>query len=95
MDKVEFAKFRNEFNVAQHLALCNGTLLLLFGGEWSVIFVKDYRENLVKRLNIGNNFCTACIFSNRPRVAIVKCTYVQHFWCGSQIHLEAWKSGAF
>lgn len=44
MDKVEFAKFPNEFDVAQHLDLCNSTLLLLLRGEWVVIFLKDYRR---------------------------------------------------
>lgn len=42
MDKVEFAKFTNEFDVAQHLDLCDSTLLLLLRGEWAVTFVKDY-----------------------------------------------------
>lgn len=44
VDKVEFAKFPNEFDVAQHLDLCNSTLLLLVRGEGAVISLKDYRE---------------------------------------------------
>lgn len=44
MDKVKFAKFTNKFDVAQHLDLCNGTLLLLFRGERAIVFIKDYRE---------------------------------------------------
>ena len=44
VDKVEFAKFPNEFDVAEHLDLRNSTLLLLLRGEWAVTFLKDYRE---------------------------------------------------
>lgn len=44
VDKVEFAKFADEFDVAQHLDLCDGALLLLLRGEWAVAFVKDYRK---------------------------------------------------
>ncbi len=51
MDKVEFAKFPNEFDVAQHLDLCHGTLLLLLRSEWAVLFVKDYRGIKKKREN--------------------------------------------
>lgn len=43
VDKIEFSKFPNEFDVAQHLELCNTTLLLLLRGEWVVLFVKDYK----------------------------------------------------
>lgn len=49
VDKVEFAKFADEFDVTQHLDLCDGTLLLLLRGEWAVAFVKDYRKR--KRTN--------------------------------------------
>lgn len=43
VDKVEFAKFPDEFDVAQHLELCNRALLLLLRGEWAVLFFVDYR----------------------------------------------------
>lgn len=43
VDKAEFAKFPDKFDVAQHLDLCNGALLLFLGSEWVVMFVKDYR----------------------------------------------------
>ena len=49
MDEVEFAKFPDEFDVAQHLELCNTTLLLLLRGERGVIFVKDYRKKGQKK----------------------------------------------
>lgn len=59
VDKVEFAKFADEFNVAQHLDLCNSTLLLLVRGEWAIIFLKNYREgkNSQKRgtINAGHD----------------------------------------
>lgn len=41
MDEVEFAKFPDEFNVAKHLDLGNGTLLLLFRSKRVVMFVID------------------------------------------------------
>lgn len=42
MDEVEFAQFTDEFDVAQHLDLCNCTLFLLLRGEWAVMFVEVY-----------------------------------------------------
>lgn len=44
VNKAEFAKFPNKFDVSQHLDLCNSTLLLLVCGKWAVLFVKDYGE---------------------------------------------------
>lgn len=41
MDEVEFAKFPDEFNVAKHLDLGNGTLLLLFRSKRVVMLVID------------------------------------------------------
>lgn len=41
MDEVEFAKFPDEFNVAKHLDLGNGTLLLLLRSKRVVMFVID------------------------------------------------------
>ena len=41
MDEVEFAKFTNEFDVAQHLDLGNGTLLLFLRSKRVVMFVID------------------------------------------------------
>lgn len=41
MDEVKFAKFSDEFNVAEHLDLGNVSLLLLFRGERVVLFVVD------------------------------------------------------
>lgn len=41
MDEVKFAKFSNEFDIAKHLELGNGTLLLLLSGERVVLFVVD------------------------------------------------------
>lgn len=63
MDEVEFPKFPDEFDVAQHLALCNTTLLLLFGGERIVMFVKDYGAGEAIELTTRNNLC---IFSKQP-----------------------------
>lgn len=45
MDEVEFAKFPDEFNVAKHLDLGNGTLLLLLRSERVVMFVIDWRRD--------------------------------------------------
>lgn len=42
MDEVEFAKFPDEFNVAKHLDLGNGTLLLLLRSKRVVMFVIDW-----------------------------------------------------
>ena len=41
MDEVEFAKFPDEFNVAKHLDLGDGTLLLLLRSKRVVMFVID------------------------------------------------------
>lgn len=41
VNEVEFAKFPDEFNVAKHLDLGNGPLLLLFRSERVVMFVID------------------------------------------------------
>lgn len=41
VDKTELSKFPDEFDVAQHLDLCNSTLLLLIRGEWAIVFLKD------------------------------------------------------
>ena len=41
VDEVEFAKFPDEFNVAKHLDLGNGTLLLLLRSKRVVMFVID------------------------------------------------------
>lgn len=46
MDEVEFAKFPDEFNVAKHLDLGNGPLLLLFRSERVVMFVIDCRADV-------------------------------------------------
>lgn len=40
VDEVEFAKFPNEFDVAQHFDLRNSTLLLFLRGERAIVFVK-------------------------------------------------------
>lgn len=56
VDEVEFAKFPDEFNVAKHLDLGNGTLLLLLRSKRVVMFVIDWwgeqrtKTQLVKRL---------------------------------------------
>ena len=42
VDEVEFAKFPDEFNVAKHLDLGNGTLLLLLRSKRVVMFVIDW-----------------------------------------------------
>lgn len=52
VDKVEFAKFPNEFDVAQHFDLRNGTLLLLLRGEWALMFLKDCRGE--KKIKLKN-----------------------------------------
>lgn len=41
MDEVEFAQFPDEFNVAKHLDLGDGTLLLLLRSKRVVMFVID------------------------------------------------------
>lgn len=41
VDKIELAKLPDEFDVAQHLDLCNSTLLLLVRGERAIVFLKD------------------------------------------------------
>lgn len=41
VNEVEFAKFPDEFNVAKHLDLGDGPLLLLFRSERVVMFVID------------------------------------------------------
>lgn len=41
VNEVEFAKFPDEFNVAKHLDLGDGTLLLLFRSKRVVMFVID------------------------------------------------------
>ena len=46
MDKVKFAKFANEFDVAQHLDLGNGTLLLFLRGKRVVMFVIDWMREM-------------------------------------------------
>lgn len=45
MNEVEFAKFPDEFNVAKHLDLGNGPLLLLFRSKRVVVFVVDCRAD--------------------------------------------------
>lgn len=46
MNEVEFAKFPDEFNVAKHLDLGDGPLLLLLRSERVVVFVVDWRTNV-------------------------------------------------
>lgn len=46
VDEVEFAKFPDEFNVAKHLDLGNGPLLLLFRSKRVVMFVIDCRADV-------------------------------------------------
>lgn len=41
MNEIELAKLSNEFDVAQHFDLGDGTLLLLLSSEWVVIFIID------------------------------------------------------
>lgn len=43
MNEIELAKFSDEFDVAQHFDLGNGTLLLLLRGERAVIFIIDLK----------------------------------------------------
>ena len=50
MDKIKLAKFPNEFDVAQHFDLGNGTLLLLLRGKRVVMFVIDCGETSKSRL---------------------------------------------
>lgn len=45
VNEVEFAKFPNEFNVAKHLDLGDGTLLLLLRSKRVVMFVIDWNEH--------------------------------------------------
>jgi len=51
MDEVKFSEFSDEFNIAKHLDLGNGTLLLLLRGERVVLFVIDLMQ---RHLNIRN-----------------------------------------
>lgn len=44
VNEVEFAKFSDEFNVAKHLDLGDGTLLLLLRSKRVVMFVIDCEE---------------------------------------------------
>lgn len=44
VDEVKFAKFPDEFNVAKHLDLGNGTLLLLLRSKRVVVFVIDWHR---------------------------------------------------
>lgn len=46
MNEVEFAKFPDEFNVAKHLDLGNGPLLLLLRSKRVVVFVIDCRADV-------------------------------------------------
>lgn len=39
MNEIELAKLPNELDVAQHLDLSDGTLLLLFRGKRAITFV--------------------------------------------------------
>lgn len=48
MDEVKFAKFPDEFNVAKHLDLGNGTLLLLLRSKRVVMFVIDWGEKIIR-----------------------------------------------
>lgn len=44
MDEVKFSEFSDEFDIAKHLNLGNGTLLLLLRGERAVIFIIDLKK---------------------------------------------------
>lgn len=46
MNEVKFAKFPDEFNVAKHLDLGDGALLLLFRSKRVVMFIIDYRTKM-------------------------------------------------
>lgn len=84
MDKAEFAELPNKLDVTQHFDLCNSTLLLFLRGEGNVLFVKDYRGERVISIPI----------QVRTQYE-AQSSYLQHFWHGSQTHLEAWKSEVF
>lgn len=58
MDEVEFAKFPDEFNVAKHLDLGDGALLLLLRSERVVMFVIDWKEEQVSKQPGNNNTMT-------------------------------------
>lgn len=45
VNEIEFAKFPDEFNVAKHLDLGDGTLLLLLRSKRVVMFVIDWNEH--------------------------------------------------
>lgn len=79
VDKIEFAKFTDEFDVSQHLDLCNSTLLLLLRSEWVVMFVKDCRQRLFL---LNGRMCY------NKHVYKKRFTHGQHSWHGFQIHLE-------
>lgn len=49
MNEVEFAKFPNEFDVAKHLDLGDGPLLLLLRSERVVMFVIDCGTDISRR----------------------------------------------
>lgn len=82
MNEVEFAKFPDEFNVAKHLDLGDGPLLLLFRSKRVVVFVVDCGQ-------------TSAVLAAEEQPEAATKTYFQHFWCGFQIHPEVWKSAIF
>lgn len=94
MDEVEFAKFPDEFNVAKHLDLGNGTLLLLLRSKRVVMFVIDWGEKIIRGKQ-QKGYVTNYTTRTSWEIHKDKRPYFQHFWCGSQIHLEAWKSAVF
>lgn len=49
VDEVEFAKFPDEFNVAKHLDLGDGPLLLLLRSERVVVLVVDCGADVSRR----------------------------------------------
>lgn len=93
MDEVEFAQFTDEFDVAQHLDLCNCTLFLLLRGEWAVMFVEVYsglkkKKKKKKSLTALKKSLTKFPFCNSPQLQM-QVTHGQHSWHDSQTHLEA------
>lgn len=85
MDKGQFAQLPDKLDVAQHFDLCNRTLLLFLRGKRAVLFVKDYNGKTLISITSrdGETFCNQSYDLS---------SYLQHFWHGSQTHLEAWKS---
>lgn len=55
MNEVEFAKFPDEFNVAKHLDLGDGTLLLLLRSKRVVMFVIDWNEKEHNSLSLAGH----------------------------------------